>query len=176
LTYNFGRWISSDNILKINTWQYFIHPISGCLYTKEDEFFYYMIPLIFRKTYATYEDEGDCHGVRILPSKCYPAMIRHNKEKGIYIANYSTIHISGVTAKEDLNWSDPFLENTIITNTQHLSDLMNQTESYIYIVSDGGVYNYEGTFGVVISDGRNFIDTRATNKVQIRSWNAFVFG
>jgi hypothetical protein len=25
----------------------------------------------------------------------------------------------------------------------------------IYIVADGGFYNYEGTFGVVISDGHN---------------------
>jgi ribonuclease HI len=32
---------------------------------------------------------------------------------------------------------------------------MQQADSHIYIVSDGGVYNYEGTYGVVISDGTN---------------------
>jgi hypothetical protein len=32
---------------------------------------------------------------------------------------------------------------------------MQQDDSNIYIVSDGGVYNYEVTYGVVISDGNN---------------------
>jgi hypothetical protein len=155
LTYNFGQWITSDNIIKINTWQYYIHPTSGCLYTKDDEYFYYMIPRIFRKNYATYDDEGDCYLARSLPSECFPAAIRHNKDKGIYIANYSTIHNTSAAAKEDLHWTAPFLENTIITETQHTKDLMTQADSNIYIVSDGGVYNYEGTFGVVISDGSN---------------------
>jgi hypothetical protein len=142
LTYNFARWITSDNIIKINTWQYYIHPLSGCLYTKDDEFFYYIIPRIFRKSYATYDDEGDCHRVRSLPHECYPAAIRHNKDKGSYIANYNPIHNTSAAAKEDLHWTDFFLENTIITEIQQTKDLMTHAESNIYIVSDGGVYNY----------------------------------
>jgi ribonuclease HI len=153
LTYNFGRWVSSEHILKANSWEYYIHPISGCLYTKDGDYFYYMVPIIFRKTYATYDDDGDCMGVRNLPSECYPASIRHNKTKKLYIANYSAIHTNSASAKDDLHWTDPFLENTIITDTQKTTDLMSQDDSKIYIVSDGGVYNYEGTFGVVISDG-----------------------
>jgi ribonuclease HI len=155
LTYNFGRWISSENILKVNTWQYYIHPISGCLYTKEDDMYYYMFPLIFRKNYATYDDEGDCYGVSNLPSECYPAAIRHNKSKRIYIANYSTIQNKSAAAKDDLHWTDPFLDHTIIADTQKTIELMSKMDSNIYIVSDGGVYNYDGTFGVVISDGTN---------------------
>jgi hypothetical protein len=34
-------------------------------------------------------------------------------------------------------------------------DLMTKAESNVYIISDGGVYNYEGTFGVVVSDASN---------------------
>jgi hypothetical protein len=155
LTYNFGRWAPSETILQVNTWQYYIHPFSGCLYTKDGDFYYYMTPLIFRKNYATYDDEGDCIGVRQLPSECYPTTIRHNKTKHIYIANYSNTQTHGAIAKDDLHWTDPFLENSIITDIQKTKDLLAQVDSNIYIVSDGGVHNYEGTFGVVISDGTN---------------------
>jgi hypothetical protein len=67
-----------------------------------------MTPLIFRKNYATYDDEGDCLGAHQLPSECYPAMIWHNKHKRIFIANYSTIKTTGAVAKDYLNWTDPF--------------------------------------------------------------------
>jgi hypothetical protein len=52
-----------------------------------------------------------------------------------------------------LQWMDCFVENIKITDKDRLLQLFSQDELTIYIASDGGVFNYEGTFGVIFSDG-----------------------
>jgi hypothetical protein len=57
--------------------------------------------------------------------------------------------------KNKAKWNNHFIENTVITDVQQLKELLKNPETPIIIVSDGGVINYEGTFGLVISNGTN---------------------
>jgi hypothetical protein len=51
------------------------------------------------------------------------------------------------------DWKESFIENTIIPDEHRLQLCLLKEAFTILIASDGGVYNYERTFGVVISDG-----------------------
>jgi hypothetical protein len=71
-----------------------------------------------------------------------------------------------VVLKDKLQWMDCFIENIKITDRAKLLHLFLQQEFTIYIASDGGVYNYERTFGVIIYNG---ISSIAQNNGKIYS-------
>jgi hypothetical protein len=54
--------------------------------------------------------------------------------------------------KNQVKWNNHFIENTIVTDVQKIKELLTNSEAPIIIISNGGVFNYEGTFGLVISD------------------------
>jgi hypothetical protein len=57
---------------------------------------------------------------------------------------------------KQLHWTNNFIENIRVTDGSKLKQLFSQEEEIkVYIASDGGVHNYEGTFGVVLSDGNS---------------------
>jgi hypothetical protein len=59
--------------------------------------------------------------------------------------------------KDKPNWKCCFIENTIVTDKHKLQTVLSQHEFTIFIASDGEVYNYDGTFGVAISDGNSIL-------------------
>jgi hypothetical protein len=55
------------------------------------------------------------------------------------------------TMGREENWDTYILQNTEVTDL-HMFIQLCKSDNNIYIVSDGGVYESQGTFGVVISD------------------------
>jgi hypothetical protein len=55
--------------------------------------------------------------------------------------------------KHKTKWNNPFVKNTLLHDMQNIKALLLDLEKPITIVSDGGVHNYQGTFGLVISEG-----------------------
>jgi ribonuclease HI len=71
-----------------------------------------------------------------------------------------------IIMKDLPNWKDYFLKYTIITDKTRFQSLFSQETFTIIIASDGGVHNYEGTYGVVLSNGASQF---ATNHGKIYS-------
>jgi hypothetical protein len=91
--------------------------------------------------------------VSTLPEDCIPADVRIDRN-GMYTATFSNTNSSdNIRMIHRDKWNNDFIKNTVIKDMQRTKDLLNNPETPIIIVSDGGVYNYEGTFGLVISDG-----------------------
>ena len=91
-----------------------------------------------------------------MPNDCIPAEIfskRKNNIKSIKLSSSSTICNYNNQQKVGDDWIDPMIANMIIINEERVKIIAKDTVSKIHITSDGGVHNYEGTFGVIISDG-----------------------
>jgi hypothetical protein len=60
--------------------------------------------------------------------------------------------VETVKLKHNETWNSDFIKHTVIKNVRSLKELIVNSTTPIIIVSDGGVHNYDGTFGQVISD------------------------
>jgi ribonuclease HI len=55
--------------------------------------------------------------------------------------------------KAQPHWTKNFIKNTVVTDETKFKNVFSQSEFTVYIASDGGVHNYEGTYGIILSDG-----------------------
>jgi ribonuclease HI len=155
INHKFGAWKDSAVLIKNNLWKHFIQSSSGSLFTRSKDSFYYIPAESRTKTTATYKnDRSHCCRTPHLPADCIPISLRLNRQRNTLIAKFSPImQPARIITKDSLHWTTPFTENTIVTDDITFRRLFSQDEFTIYITSDGGVHNYEGTFGVILSDG-----------------------
>jgi hypothetical protein len=101
-----------------------------------------------KKTTAIYKnDRSQCCRTQHLPSDCIPISLRLNRKRNILIATYSPImKQERIIPNERPHWTHCFIENTIVTDDNKFRQLFSKDEFTIYIASDGGVHNHEGTF------------------------------
>jgi hypothetical protein len=155
INHQFGKWENSSIITRNNSWNHFVQLSTGSLFTKSNNA-YYSIPAESRKkTSIIYKnDRSNCLQISKLPEDCIPTSLRLNRRRNILVATFSyCIQPVRMPIIDQPDWTKCFIENTHITNDQKLKTLLSNEEVTIYIASDGGVYNYEGTFGVILSDG-----------------------
>jgi hypothetical protein len=153
INHQFGRWMSSEEIQKVNEWKFYYQPSTDFLFSKQDGGYLCGQAKSKGKNSARYIAHEPGFMRSILPSDCIPADVRIDKN-GIYTATFNNTNPpANLKMKTKVKWTNHFTDNTIIKDVQKTKDLLTSTTSPIIIVSDGGVHNYEGTFGVVISDG-----------------------
>jgi hypothetical protein len=153
----FGNCWNCDALTTNNEWLFYIQPSSGTLFTKMDDStkFVTMLPTTIRKNFATYNSNDDSHLPQYLPHNCIPTNLRINRQHGLLDATFNNPDsIEKSIMKHQPAWEDCFIEITIVIDKNKLKFLLSQDELIVFIASDGGVYNHEGTFGVVICDIR----------------------
>jgi hypothetical protein len=156
INHRFGKWLKCDAMTTHNAWLFYIQPSSGTLLTKMDDStnFVTMLPTTIRKSFATYNSNDDSHLTQLLHNDCIPTNLRMYRKQGLLVATFNNPDsMDKVIMKHQPAWDDCFIENTIVLDKDKLQKLLSQDELMIFIASDGDVYNHEGTFGVVISDG-----------------------
>jgi hypothetical protein len=156
INHRFGKWLKYDALTTTNSWLLYIQPSSGTLFTKMDDSsnFTTLLPTTIRKNYAIYNSNDDSHLTQQLPHDCIPTNLRMNRKQGSLVATFNNPDLLEKTImKHQPAWEDPFIENTTVSDTTNIHKLFSQDEFIVFIASDGGVYNHEGTFGIVISDG-----------------------
>jgi ribonuclease HI len=153
--YQFGKWAPSEIISKNNSWNHFFQVSSGALFSKSKDGYYYISPESRKKSSATYKnDKNSFHRILQLPTDCIPISLRLNRTRNLLIATFSHATKSErLIIPDQPQWTNGFIENIIVTDSLKFKTLFSQPEFTIYIASDGGVFNYEGTFGVLLSDG-----------------------
>jgi ribonuclease HI len=145
-----------------NDWLFYIQPSSGLLFTKktEDNNYLYTIATTIRKNYALYNSEGEGHLIDHLQNDCIPTNLRLNRKTKSLVATFNNPELSETTIKkEQSDWKNSFIGNTTILDNNKLLRFISQEEFTIFIASDGSVHNYEGTFGIAISDGSSLVAT-----------------
>jgi ribonuclease HI len=155
INHHFGKWIDSHHLIKNNTWNHYVQVSTGSLFSTSKDAFY-SIPYMSRRTKSiTYQNNrSNLHRVQQLPADCIPTSLRLNRKRNVLIATCSyTTQTERIITTTPPDWKTCFINNIIITDGPKLRNLISHYESTIYIASDGGVYNYEGTFGVILSDG-----------------------
>jgi hypothetical protein len=80
------------------------------------------------------------------PSKSYFHFFKHD----------SSLYVTRNKA-DNSAWSQTMTRNLSVHNEEIWNKLLFSKESNVHIISDGGLYDYRGTFGVVISDGSNVL-------------------
>jgi hypothetical protein len=156
INHRFGKWLKCDALTTTNSWLFYIQPSSGTLFTKIDDSsnFTTLLPTTIWKNYAIYNSNDDSHLTQQLPHDCIPTNLRMNRKQGSLVANfYNPDLIEKTIMKHQPAWEDPFIENTTVSDKTNIHKLFSQDEFIVLIASDGGAYNHEGTFGMVISDG-----------------------
>jgi hypothetical protein len=158
INHKFGNWKESTIITKNNSWNHFFQISTGSLFTKFKDS-YYSISVESRKTNtAIYKNDRNVfHRIQHLPEDCIPTNLRLRQQRNILTATFIPIaKPARIIMNKQPHWTNSFIENTRVTDGPKLRHLFSQEEEIkIYIASDGGVHNYEGTFGVVLSDGNS---------------------
>jgi hypothetical protein len=160
INHNFGKWASCDVLRKNSAWIFYIQPSSGILFSKtdNDNHFLYTIAMTNRKNYANCNIDGEGHQTQQLPTDCIPSNLRMNRKKNLLVATFNNSKpTENHIMKAQPNWQCCFIENTIVTDRPKLQTILSRDKFTIFIASDGGVYNYDGTFRVAISDGNSIL-------------------
>jgi hypothetical protein len=139
-------------------------------FSKQDKGYLYGEATSKGKCFYRYIAQAPSYMASNLPEDCIPADVRIDKN-GIFTATFSNSNSSDdVKMKHKKKRDNQFIKNTFIKDMQRLEDLLFNSETPIIIVSDGGVHNYEGTFGLTISDGVRLF---ANNKGKLYSVDFF---
>ena len=106
-----------------------------------------------------------------MPLDCIPADIYSTTNIQTVKFNSSiTINNQHTEKTEKIDWQTSMLTNLQVIQDDRIHIVAQDDASPIYIISDGGVHNYEGIFGVMISDGLSPI---ASNKGKLYSVDFF---
>ena len=155
LNYHLGNWKSVDHIGKFSTWQYYFQPSISMVYYKDDEHYISITTDHVRKTTSQINPTSQRYCHNILPNDCIPAVIVSNKNNTKTVKFSSNSSSNNIIISQDSveEWSDPMTTNLNIINEDRVKAIAQDDSVPLYIISDGGVHNYEGNFGVIISDG-----------------------
>jgi hypothetical protein len=93
INHNFGSWVDTNTIRIINEWQFYYQPISGFLFSKQDQGYLYREATSKGKTFARYIAHNPGFMTSALPTDCIPANVRIDKN-GMYTATFSTTNSS----------------------------------------------------------------------------------
>jgi hypothetical protein len=162
INHKFGKWLSTETLIQNNDWLFYIQPSSGLLFTKknDDNNYLYTIATTTRKNYVIYNSEGKRHLIDHIPNDCILTNLRLIRKKKLLVATFNNPDLSEtIIIKGQPDWKNSFIGNTTILDNNKLKNFISQDEFTIFIASDGGVHNYEGTFGIAISDGTSLLAT-----------------
>jgi hypothetical protein len=158
INYNFGKWMDSNILRKLNKWIFYFQPNSGRLYKKTNGGFIIGEAKSKRKNSSTYDGNDKPLITSILPTDCIQAEVSFDRKRELYTATFNDSTSSKIQLKRSPeDWQDSFTANTIINDASKIREMLLNEEGTIYIVSDGGVYNYEATYGLVISNGDTIV-------------------
>jgi ribonuclease HI len=155
INYQLGKWQSSDILTKQNCSNHYVQMSTGSLFTMSNGTYYHIPCESRKKTSTTHKNiRNHCQSTHDLPGNCIPISLRFSPKRNILIATVSSsTSPERIIIKDTPHRTNRFIENTIVTDAIKFRQLFSQEDLTIYVASDGGVHNYEGTFGVIMSDG-----------------------
>lgn len=154
ITHNLGNWKSLNITQQYSKWQYYFQPSTLMVFYRQDDYYVSIVPEITRKTTAKFNSSSKRYHHNKLPQDCIPAEIVAHKNNVRIAKFHASIILGNKHGAKITEWSDPIISNLDIVNEDKLVLLAKDNSKPISIISDGGVYNYEGTYGLVTSDGQ----------------------
>jgi hypothetical protein len=100
-----------------------------------------------------------------MPELCIPADIYHNDMRYVIKYYWGMNKTKDRTCQNDAAnrtsmWEQTICENISIRKTEEEMQQMKEIENINYcIITDGGTYEYNGTFGIIITHDDSLLDT-----------------
>ena len=168
ICHSFGNWLFPE-CHEANTWKTYYHPVTNRVYVRLSEGYEYMIPIKIKSSHVQFPSNTIRFIIDNIPHGCIPAQMTN--ARNMTTVYFSKSHIVKTTRHSIIRneqiaeeWYDSMIENYDTIDEEHLTNALQGDQ--IVIVSDGGVHEYQGTFGVVISNGTEQL---ATNHGKIYS-------
>lgn len=171
--YQMGDW-HLETLHNNNEWKYYYNsPLESVFVCTDDQIFQY--PMISKRCTSAVFNMNIVPMIHpSLPDNCIPTeitsradgmfMARFSKNKLISQMDSNIIHLKAMEKMEE--WKNVMVENIVLLDNQKSIELISDNKEPILIFSDGGVSDYNGTFGIVIADGKIPL---VTNKGKIYS-------
>ena len=158
INHNFGNWISSDQLRTTTKCKIYYQSSTSLIFRIHEDSITSSFPSKVMSSSAHLSNSSSVNNLHhdILPSDCIPAEIiseSNVRKKATFSKQYKKANQQFGNEVEE--WQHSFIKNLNTLDESIIKKSLNNSNQSFYIISDGGVFQYDGTFGVIISDGIN---------------------